>query len=278
MFLLGISDEGNGRAIVSYGNPDTAKNVATYVPGLGTSLDEDFAVSDLKRARDTAIATREIDSSSATIAWLGYDAPQFPDGLDSLAVMGAERAEAGGRSFSGFVGGLAAANENEDPHLTAIGHSYGSRTVGAATQEGGGISEVDDIVLVGSPGVGVDHAEDLGVGREHVFVGAAENDMVTKAPSRLQGNLGAFAGPVGFGVGSLLDRENLWFGRDPASEAFGATRFRSDEGPPLIGPQGFSFAAHSRYFDRDVADPVSADSIALIAAGKAQNVKVEEPR
>lgn len=43
MYLLGIGDEGNGRAIVSYGNPDTARNVAAYVPGLNTSLDEDFA-------------------------------------------------------------------------------------------------------------------------------------------------------------------------------------------------------------------------------------------
>ncbi|MEV0021549.1 alpha/beta hydrolase [Streptomyces atroolivaceus] len=278
MFLLGVSDEGNGRAIVSYGNPDTAKNVAAYVPGLGTALDEEFAKGDLKRARDTAIATREIDSSSATIAWLGYDAPQFPDGMNSLAVMGDERAEVGGRHFSEFVGGLAAVNENEDPHMVAIGHSYGSRTVGAAMQEGGGVPEIDDIVLVGSPGVGVDRAEDLGVGGDHVFVGAAENDAVTKAPSKLQGNLGAVAGPAGFVVGGLLGRDDLWFGRDPASEAFGATRFRSDEGPPLIGPQGFSFGAHSGYFDRDGADPVSADSIALIAAGKAHKVKVEEPR
>ena len=77
MFLLGIGDEGNGRAIVSYGNPDTARNVSAYVPGLGTSLDEDFAKNDLKRARDTAIgaAAMNPDSSTASIVWLGYDAP-----------------------------------------------------------------------------------------------------------------------------------------------------------------------------------------------------------
>ena len=253
MYLLGVSDEGNGRAIVAFGNPDTAKNVAAYVPGLNTSLDEDFAKNDLKRARDTAIATREIDSSSATVAWLGYDAPQLLDGLDSLDVMGDERAEVGGRQFGGFMEGLAASNENDDPHMVAIGHSYGSRTVGAATQEGGGMSDVDDIVLVGSPGVGVDRAEELGVGREHVFVGAAENDTVTRAPSKFQTSLGGVAGPPGLAVGELLDRSDLWFGRDPASEGFGATRFRSDEGPPLVGPGGFSFGAHSQYFERSGA-------------------------
>ncbi len=96
MFLLGIGDEGNGRAIVSYGNPDTARNVSAYVPGLNTSLDEEFAKGDLKRARDTAMGTLNHDPSSAAIVWLGYDAPQTPDGLGSLAVMGDERAEKGG--------------------------------------------------------------------------------------------------------------------------------------------------------------------------------------
>ncbi|MER5555653.1 alpha/beta hydrolase [Streptomyces sp. NPDC002793] len=278
MFLLGIGDEGNGRAIVSFGNPDAAKNVAAYVPGLGTSLDEEFAKNDLKRARDTAIATRDIDSSSATIAWLGYDAPQFPDGVDSLSVMGDRKAVIGGRSFSAFMGGVAATSEHEDPHMVAIGHSYGSRTVGAATQADGGMFGVDDIILVGSPGVGVDRAEDLGVSGDHVFVGAAENDVVTKTPSRLQGNLAAVAGPAGFALGGLLDGDSLWFGEDPASKGFGATRFSSDEGPSLIGLHGVSFDAHSQYFDRDGAHSVSADSIALIAAGRADKIKVEEPR
>ncbi|MBM7436647.1 alpha/beta hydrolase [Streptomyces sp. HB132] len=277
MFLLGISDEGNGRAIVSYGNPDTAKNVAAYVPGLNTSLDEGFAKNDLKHARDTAIATRDIDSSSAMVAWLGYDAPQLLDGKDSLAVMGDERAEAGGRSLNGFMEGLAASNENDDPHMVAIGHSYGSRTVGAATQQDGGIPGVDDIVLVGSPGVGVDHAEDLGVGQSHVFVGAAENDLVTKTPSKLQGNMGVAAGPIGYIAGGLMDRgdDDLWFGKDPASEAFGARRFQASPGPSVLTG---GFEAHSLYFDRNGDNSLSSDSVALIVAGKADKINMEEPR
>lgn len=204
MYLLGIGDQGNGRAIVSYGNPDTARNVAAYVPGLNTSLDEEFAKGDLKRARDTAMAAREIDESTAAIAWLGYDAPQSPDGMSSLAVAGTERAENGGRAFRWFMSGMAASNDHGDPHMTAIGHSYGSRTVGAATQQGDGIPGVDDIVLVGSPGIGVDRAEDLKVGRGHVFVGAAENDVVTHLPSKEKGLLeaaGRALGPHG-GTGS----------------------------------------------------------------------------
>ncbi|MEU0299230.1 alpha/beta hydrolase [Streptomyces sp. NPDC006175] len=278
MFLLGIGDEGNGRAIVSFGNPDAAKNVAAYVPGLNTSLDKEFAEGDLKRAADTARGAHKYDQSSAVMVWLGYDAPQFPDWFGSADVMGDERAEVGGSAFNSFMDGLAATNVHEDPHMTAIGHSYGSRAVGAATQQEGGMVGVDDIVLVGSPGVGVDHADDLGVGREHVFVGAAENDMVTKVPSQLQGNMAAAAGPVGYVVGGLVDRDSddLWFGKDPASEAFGARRFHADEGPSLLTG---GFDAHSQYFDvGPEQDRASADNIAMVVAGHASKVRTEEQR
>ncbi|MCX4730629.1 alpha/beta hydrolase [Streptomyces sp. NBC_01363] len=281
MYLLGIGDEGNGRAIVSFGNPDTAKNVAAYVPGLNTSLDKEFATSDVKRAWDTAKGAHKYDHSSAAIAWLGYDAPQLPDGMASLSVMGTKRAEEGGVAFNGFMAGISATNETGDPHLTAIGHSYGSRTVGAATQHGAGIPGVDDIVLVGSPGVGVNRAEDLGVGKDHVFVGAAEHDVVTKLPSGREDVVGAAAtiaaGPVvGYLAGDIADQgdDDLWFGKDPASEAFGARRFPAEEGPPLVGGHGLSLGAHSQYFDPK-KDSVSADSIALITAGRSRDIEME---
>ncbi|MFF4249173.1 alpha/beta hydrolase [Streptomyces sp. NPDC001822] len=282
MFLLGVSDEGNGRAIVSFGNPDTARNVSTYVPGLNTSLDKGFAEGDLKRARDTAIGSQYHDPSSAAIAWLGYDAPQAIDGLSSLAVAGESRAQEGGRRLGEFTAGLAATNEHSDPHLTAIGHSYGSRTVGAATQQEGGLEGVDDIVLVGSPGVGVDRAEDLGVGSEHVFVGAAENDVVTLMPSKRQvvaGIATSSLGPLAVLAGDAADQgdDDLWFGRDPASASFGARRFRVDDGPGLVGSSGPSIGAHSQYFD-PVRDPASANNIALISAGHSERVKPQEYR
>lgn len=284
MYLLGIGDQGNGRAIVSYGNPDTSKNVAAYVPGLNTSLDEEFARDDLKRARDLAIASNRHGESAAAITWLGYDAPQSPDGWGTFAVAGGGRAEDGGRSFSGFMGGLAATNEHANPHMTAIGHSYGSRTVGAATQQAGGIPGVDDIVFVGSPGVGVDSADDLGVGRGHVFVGAASNDIVTKIPAKEQfavGGAGILAGgpAAAYLFGGLADPggDDVWFGRDPASESFGARRFEVGDGPPLLGRGGMSVDAHSEYFN-PVADKSSVDNMALIAAGRSHLVRPEESR
>lgn len=288
MYLLGIGDEGNGRAIVSYGNPDTARNVSAYVPGLGTALDEEFATNDFKRARDTALGARKYDVSSAAIVWLGYDAPQLPDSeswAGNFSVAGSDKAEAGAPAYNSFMAGIAASNENDDVHLTAIGHSYGSRTVGAAAVEEGGIPGVDDIVLVGSPGVGVNHAEELGVGKDHVFVGAAENDPVTHLPSGGQAAQNAavaipIVGPfVSDGVDALAgaEDEDLWFGKDPASEAFGARRFKVADGPrPFLDGEGVT-AAHSNYFDPQ-KDPKSADNIARIAAGQSSEMVKERWR
>ncbi|WP_137235547.1 alpha/beta hydrolase [Streptomyces sp. BPSDS2] len=287
MYLIGIGDEGNGRAIVSFGNPDASQHVSAYVPGLNTSLDEEFAKNDLGRARDTAIGAQGYDESTASIVWLGYDAPQLPDkdGVAGyFAVMGTGRAEKGGEAYRGFMDGISVTNQNKDPHLTAIGHSYGSRTVGAAAAKPGGIPGVDDIILVGSPGVGVDHAVDLGVGSEHVFVGAAANDPVTKLPSKTQvvvGGIGlALGGPGGaYLAGDLADPgdDDLWFGKDPASKAFGARRFPVADGPPLVSGSGISLDSHSNYFSPE-RDAVSADSIALIVSGNADRLKMEEPK
>ncbi|MFJ9113702.1 alpha/beta hydrolase [Streptomyces sp. NPDC102283] len=284
MYLLGIGDQGNGRAIVSYGNPDTARNVAAYVPGLNTSLDVGFAGGDLKRARDLSIAANQHGAPAAAITWLGYDAPQSPDGLSTLSVAADGRADEGGQAFREFMGGIEVANDNEDPHLTAIGHSYGSRTVGAATQQHGGIPGVDDIVFVGSPGVGVDSADELGVGRDHVFVGAAANDVVTKLPTKGEFAVGTagmlVGGPVAAHVfGGLADRggDDVWFGKDPASEAFGAQRFEVGNGSPLVGEGKVTTDAHSEYFDPEV-DRTSVENMALIAAGYPNRIQREEPR
>ncbi|MEV8479974.1 alpha/beta hydrolase [Streptomyces sp. NPDC051173] len=77
MFLLGIGDKGNGRAIVSFGDPDNSKNVAAYVPGLDTMLNEDFAKGGINRAKQTFLEARKFNKSTASIVWLGYDAPQM---------------------------------------------------------------------------------------------------------------------------------------------------------------------------------------------------------
>ncbi|MEU3263198.1 alpha/beta hydrolase [Streptomyces bacillaris] len=274
MFLLGIGDEGNGRAIVSYGNPDTSRHVAAYVPGLGTKLDDEFVDDTMKRAQDTALIARESDPSVASIIWLGYDAPQHVD------VMSKGDAQRGAPAYNEFMAGISVTNGNEDPHVTAIGHSYGSLTVGTAAKQSGGIPGVDDVILLGSPGVDAQKATELGVGRDHVFVGAADNDPVTHLPTKGEVALGwGLGGPTGVRVGrDLFDvgNDDLYFGKDPASAAFGAQRFEVDDGPRMILEAGL-FEAHSQYFDPE-RDQASATNIAKVVAGRPEEIVREKHR
>ncbi|WP_432008560.1 alpha/beta hydrolase [Streptomyces bacillaris] len=274
MFLLGIGDEGNGRAIVSYGNPDTSRHVAAYVPGLGTKLDDEFVDDTMKRAQDTALIARESDPSVASIIWLGYDAPQHVD------VMSKGDAQRGAPVYNEFMAGISVTNGNEDPHVTAIGHSYGSLTVGTAAKQSGGIPGVDDVILLGSPGVDAQKATELGVGRDHVFVGAADNDPVTHLPTKGEVALGwGLGGPTGVRVGrDLFDvgNDDLYFGKDPASAAFGAQRFEVDDGPRMILEAGL-FEAHSQYFDPE-RDQASATNIAKVVAGRPEEIVREKHR
>ncbi|MER6607254.1 alpha/beta hydrolase [Streptomyces sp. NPDC000927] len=266
MYLLGIGTQGKGRAIVSYGNPDTSKNVSSYVPGLGTTLDADFADDTVRRAYQTAKGAQKYDPSTASIVWLGYDAPGFKD------VMSTTDANNGAPYYNAFMDGLQATNEHENPHITAIGHSYGSLTVGTAARQDGGIPGADDIVLLGSPGTGARTADELNVAKGHVFVGSADNDPVTHLPARKD-----LLGPVLTGPTERGDDE-IWFGRDPASKNFRAIRMESGDGPlPLwLSGQGPT-PAHSGYFDAE-RNPSAADNIARIVAGHSGSITTEAPR
>ena len=86
-----------------------------------------------------------------------------------------------------------------DPHLTALGHSYGSLTTAYALQQAHG---VDDAVLFGSPGIGTDHVGDLHVPPGHTGVVEAAWDPVADLgwfgddPNRLDGVTGLSARPA----------------------------------------------------------------------------------
>ncbi|MEU6326252.1 alpha/beta hydrolase [Streptomyces sp. NPDC047049] len=263
--LLGIGPEGQGRAILSYGDPDTADNVAAYVPGLNTQL-RDVGGEDGNRARSIWDSARDAGDGkkTASIVWLGYDAPQA--GTDrfsesDISVADRERGQQGGAAFGRFLDGVQTTHQGDRPHVTAIGHSYGSFTVGQAAQREGGIP-ADDIILVGSPGTGAQKAEQLGVGADHVWVGAAESDLVTHAPSD-------FELLPGGAIAHLLDPHELHFGQDPASEEFGGRRFDVAHGD--------SPSSHSNYFDADKGGN-SLGNMGSIVAGHPEKVTIQGRR
>lgn len=223
--LLQLELGGPGKTAVSFGNPDEADNVAVYVPGTDTKL-EGFGGDDSKRAAVTWDQANffQPNKKIASIAWIGYDAPQWSAflSLDRTPAL-SPAASKGAPLLASFTDGLHAAHKPvSDVRLTVLGHSYGSTTVGKAAQLRPH-SFADQLIFVGSPGGGASQVNDLGVNL--VWVGEAPNDLV--------GDLGAVA-PLG---------------GDPSKTNFGAPQFYVADSGDFVG----TLAAHSKYWDDDSA-------------------------
>jgi hypothetical protein len=230
-FLLGLDTTGDGKAIVASGNPDTARNVATYVPGVGSGLSTIGSEVD-RSDKMWQSATAAGSPSTAVVTWIGYDAP------DDLADAGGEsHADAGGGALSGFQDGLRASHEGAPSHNTVLGYSYGTTVVGHAARDGA--LNADELVFVASPGVGVRDVNGLhldGVAPadigHHVHATVAEHDLI---------HLTNVDTPI---IGDPA------LGPDPATRRFGGQLFESapgTEGPGILG--GLSTAAHSQYWE-----------------------------
>ena len=118
--------------------------------------------------------------------------------------------------------GMYAAHEGDPGHLIAMGHSYGSTVVGEAAATGR--LKVDDIAVVGSPGMHTARAENLHIDPHHVWAGSSATDPVsaTKGVSTI---LGIVGGPAGAVVGGLYgDGHDV----SPHYEEFGGNRFTAD--------------------------------------------------
>jgi len=223
-YLLALDLDGDGRAVVAFGDPGRATDVLTQVPGMTTDLASYDG--ELSRAERVAVRAAELAPARATstVLWLGYDAPDF---LDEAA--GRDRAQAGATGLRRFQEGLRAAHlDTGGVHLTVLGHSYGSLVVGSAAAQPG--LQADDVVFVGSPGVGVDTAKDLHAGR--VWATTSPSDVIQYlpvAPRSLVGDLAVTAAaPVLGGLAAFgRPEQELWFGTNPSDPRFGARVFAS---------------------------------------------------
>ncbi|MFD9907038.1 alpha/beta hydrolase [Streptomyces sp. NPDC059063] len=201
-YLLGFSTEGDGRAILANGNPDTADHQAVYVPGTTAELGK--VEGDINRSVNVwQSADAKADGKSvSTITWLGYDAP---DSVVKDAPF-EHYAYDGAPAFNRFLDGLETSHTGDAaPHRTVIGHSYGTTLVGAAAQTGD--LNADDVVFAGSPGVKVSGADEMDVPKGHVWNEEAKGDVVP--------DLGRYGhGGDGFVI--------------PSDEKFGANQMTTD--------------------------------------------------
>ena len=185
--LLTLDASGAGedvRAAVASGDVDNAANVVTMVPGISTTVREgmDGMLKDGENLRDKAGY-----DNTATVAWLGYDAPRGIPIMDKdpnpnnshTDYMTTERADHGASALNSFHEGIHSWHQSQgtDPHLTTVDHSYGSLTAGtAALSTKTGV--VDDMVLYGSPGGRATDVHQYNVPEGHVYASANDDDVV----------------------------------------------------------------------------------------------------
>ncbi|WP_329368109.1 alpha/beta hydrolase family protein [Streptomyces sp. NBC_00669] len=242
VYLLGFDAKGNGHVSVSFGNPDTAANTAVYVPGTGADLDS--AKGDMDRAMTLyTSANEQKPGSTASVFWLGYDAPSFSELPGGPTVQ--SFANDGAPKLTAFVKSLQSDHTGRG-HLTVIGHSYGSTLVGDACAHFG--MRPNDVVFVGSPGVTAGKASQLGIGSDHVWASKKKFDPIPQ--------IGAPLDPLHW-----VDDHSDRFGNDPTSTEFGGKTFDSGSGSGVKH-------AHSEYWD---AGP-SLDNMTDIVTGQTDKV------
>lgn len=235
-YLLGFDakGEGDGKVILANGNPDEAKHTAVHVPGTTTNIKSIGGNLDDMDSLWAASQKKAPGEPVSTVMWFDYDAPDSIGQYIPNTGNAGHWAEDGAPALQKFMQGTEAAQGGADAsHTTVSGHSYGSTVVGQATKEHGGLP-ADDIMVQGSPGMQVKHAEDLGVGADHVWSVAArsEDDVLVREGGKM----------MGLGEG----------GKIPDDIRFGAKRMEPGDHASLL-------FGHSSYWD----EPGGRESVSL---------------
>jgi pimeloyl-ACP methyl ester carboxylesterase len=199
--FLFFDPAGDGQTAEVFGDLNRASRIAILVPGVATTLvDFDRGLGGVAR-RAPGVQGRTLyqqlskrDRDVAVISWLGYDPPE---GLGPAAATEG-RARAGAERLTTFVRDVL--RQRPDATVTLIGHSYGSLVVGLAARH---LPEVPDVIALGAPGLGVEHAADLG--GAHVWSALAAHDWIRRIPQvRILGlGLGTRPSSPGFGATAL---------------------------------------------------------------------------
>lgn len=239
--FLSFDARAEGRAVEVIGDLERAEKVSILVPGSDVSIDtfEEAGTPSSLGASARALHERSSELSRrriAVIAWLGYETPD----TFSLAAVTSDRADQGAQELRAFVTAL---QRVTDAPIALMCHSYGSVVCGLAAARTGGdepVLDVSDIAVLGSPGMGVESADDL-AGEALLWAGRGEGDWMSLVPNESFSMLGTTVG----------------FGDDPTDPSFGAL--------PLNAGGG----GHSDYLK---PGSPALDRLALIASGDTARV------
>ncbi|WP_182346769.1 alpha/beta hydrolase [Tomitella gaofuii] len=278
LMTLDMRGDARGRAAVAVGDPDTSEHIAVTTPGLNTTVEGSLATmvkeaGALRAAAaaqiadgDTRTAGAAVDDVAA-IAWIGYDAPQV--GIDSVTEVVSGLADTvtpatardGAARLAPFLDGLQAASQHPDPHITALGHSYGSTTTSLALQNPAVYGAVDDVVFYGSPGVMADDPGDLGLAPHHAYVLEADGDAVAE--------IGKLEGPLAPPLIRVLDK----FGPDPGTLS-SFEQLSTDEATTPGGRHLDGASGHGEYTrpGPDGGLRTSTYNMAAVVAGRTGNL------
>ncbi|WP_344876280.1 alpha/beta hydrolase [Nonomuraea antimicrobica] len=187
--FLARNSTGDGQAIEVVGDLAAARRVIVYVPGSGQSLAafDDSPESPGRAAHALHDEAATLGPGTAVIGWLGYDTPDLVN-PEIATVWPADR---GARRLRSLLAALP-----RTLPISLVCHSYGSLVCARAVA---GLP-VRDLIVTGSPGLGVTRASDLRTSAR-IWAALGGNDDVSRP--------GLLIGPFGFGT-------------DPVRPEFGA--------------------------------------------------------
>lgn len=228
LYLIDYDSAADGKLVASVGNPDLADNVVTFVPGMTTDVEGIGTSMDYSLRMQADAAAAAPGESTASVMWLGYDAP---DGL--IGAAGDNSYEAAAGDLTNFQHGLRATHEGPDSMNTLLGHSYGSSTVGHAASQSD--LRIDNLVFVASPGATVDDAGDFpGLNADQVFATRSSDDVIRFVPEFVHGN-----DPVDADFGGRVfeggdgGHSDYWNPGSPAREGFADIITGQAQGMPV---------------------------------------------
>ncbi|MGF1429501.1 alpha/beta hydrolase [Kitasatospora sp. LaBMicrA B282] len=199
--ILAFDPRGRGLVTEVFGDLATAQRVSVIVPGSDTDLGHHDRADDPLRspagmARALQAKEQQLapDTSTAVIAWTGYVTPV---GLGPDAAT-ARLAQAGAPRLYRLLEGLKQTSAPAAPP-TLVCHSYGTVVCGTVAPLLHG--PTTDMVVLGSPGMGVQNADELGTG-VHLWATRNPSDWIGDVPYVEVGGLGHGADPTGSDFGA----------------------------------------------------------------------------